>query len=108
MDLIFQALMMANFDYGWKPVDYTEGDGWIVWSAGSGYQQTPEKNIWGWDGKYIPEMKFRYRELIYRPDFYDFDKEDCTEWMPNGIYNYNVSRMIRDLACHEEGSDTGI
>ena len=53
-------------------------------------------------------MKFRYQELIYRPDFYDFDKEDCTEWMPNGIYNYNVSRMIRDLACHEEGSDTGI
>lgn len=60
------------------------------------------------DGKYISEMKFRYRELIYRPDFYDFDKEDCTEWMPNGIYNYNVSRMIRDLACHEKGSDTGI
>lgn len=62
----------------------------------------------GKDGKYIPEMKFRYRELIYRPDFYDFDKEDCTEWMPNGIYNYNASRMIRDLACHEKGSDTGI
>lgn len=28
----------------------------------------------GKDEKYIPEMKFRYRELIYRPDFYDFDK----------------------------------
>ena len=61
----------------------------------------------GKDGKYMPEMMFRYRELIYRPDFSDFDKEDCTEWMPNGTYNYNVSRMIQDLACHEEKAEDG-
>lgn len=59
------------------------------------------------EGRYMPEIMFRYRELIYRPDFYDFDKGDCTEWMPNGIYNYNVSSMIRDLAWHEENADDG-
>lgn len=60
------------------------------------------------EGRHMPEMMLRYRELIYRPDFYDFDKEDCTEWMPNGIYNYNLSRMIRDLAKPTCGCGDGV
>ena len=50
-------------------------------------------------------MKFRYREMIYRPDFYCFDNSDRTEWFPNGIFHYNVSRMISDLQKHTETAD---
>ena len=42
-------------------------------------------------------MQFRYREMVYRPDYYDFNNDDRKEWFPNGIFNYNVSRLIRDL-----------
>ena len=45
-------------------------------------------------------MQFRYREMIYRPDYYIFSNEDREEWFPNGIFNYNVSRLIRDLAMN--------
>ena len=50
-------------------------------------------------------MTFRYREMIYRPDFYEFDIKDRTEWYPNGIFNYNISRMIKDLQNHELSND---
>lgn len=46
-------------------------------------------------------MKYRYREMVYRPDYYNFNTDDRTEWFSNGIYNYNVSRMISDLAKYE-------
>ena len=49
-------------------------------------------------------MQFRYREMIYRPDFYIFHNDDQEEWFPNGIFNYNVSRMIRDLEAYEKDS----
>ena len=49
-------------------------------------------------------MQFRYREVVYRPDFYIFHNDDQEEWFPNGIFNYNVSRMIRDLEAYEKDS----
>lgn len=42
-------------------------------------------------------MDFRYQEMVYKPDYYNFRIDDRTEWLPNGIFNYNVSRMIKDL-----------
>lgn len=36
--------------------------------------------------------------MVYRPDYYVFSNNDREEWFPNGIFNYNVSRLIRDLA----------
>ena len=47
-------------------------------------------------------MEFRYLEMIYRPDYYDFHNDDREEWYPNGIFNYNVSRLIKDLAADGE------
>ena len=47
-------------------------------------------------------MQFRYREMVYRPDFYVFHNDDREEWFPNGIFNYNVSRMIKDLEAYEK------
>ena len=38
-------------------------------------------------------MQFRYQEMVYRPDFYTFHNDDREEWFPNGIFNYNVSRV---------------
>ena len=29
-------------------------------------------------------MEFRYREMVYRPDYYDFHNDDREEWYPNG------------------------
>ena len=46
-------------------------------------------------------MQFRYREMVYRPGFYNFHNDDRTEWFQNGIFNYNVSRLIRDLAARD-------
>lgn len=46
-------------------------------------------------------MQFRYREMVYRPEFYDFHNDDREEWFPNGIFNYNVSRLIKDLSVCE-------
>ena len=46
-------------------------------------------------------MQFRYREMVYRPGFYNFHNDDRTEWFQNGIFNYNVSRLIRDLATRD-------
>ena len=46
-------------------------------------------------------MQFRFREMVYRPDFYMFHINDREEWFPNGIFNYNVSRLIRDLAADD-------
>lgn len=42
-------------------------------------------------------MDFRYQEMVYKPDHFNFHIDDRTEWLPNGIFNYNVSRMIKDL-----------
>ena len=50
-------------------------------------------------------MKFRYREMVYRPNFYDFHNDDREEWFPNGIFNYNVSRLIRDLAADKTAKE---
>ena len=47
-------------------------------------------------------MQFRYREMVYRPNFYDFHNDDREEWFPNGIFNYNVSRLIKDLDAYEK------
>ena len=47
------------------------------------------------------DMEFRYREMIYRPGYYDFHNDDREEWFPNGIFNYNVSRLIMDLAADD-------
>lgn len=44
-------------------------------------------------------MHFRYCEMVYRPDYYSFNNDDREEWFPNGIFNYNVSRLMRDLAA---------
>ena len=46
-------------------------------------------------------MEFRYREMVYRPNYHDFYNDDREEWYPNGIFNYNVSRLIKDLAAEE-------
>ena len=46
-------------------------------------------------------MEFRYREMVYRPDFYDFHNDDREEWFSNGIFNYNISRLIKDLAADD-------
>ena len=52
--------------------------------------------------------------MIYHPKQYDFDTSDRTEWYPNGVFNYNVSRMIRDLDEYldkrlaDEDKDRGI
>ena len=51
-------------------------------------------------------MEFRYREMVYRPDYYDFHNDDREEWYPNGIFNYNVSRLIKDLAADENEKDS--
>ena len=51
-------------------------------------------------------MHFRYREMLYRPEYYDFHNEDREEWFPNGIFHYNVSRLIRDLDANETGKGT--
>ena len=51
-------------------------------------------------------MRFRYREMVYRPGYYDFSNDDREEWFPNGIFNYNVSRLIRDLAADETVKET--
>ena len=51
-------------------------------------------------------MEFRYREMVYRPDYYDFHNDDRKEWYPNGIFNYNVSRLIKDLAADENEKDS--
>ena len=51
-------------------------------------------------------MKFRYREMIYRPDYYDFHNDDREEWFPNGIFNYNVSRLMKDLAADNNEKNT--
>ena len=50
-------------------------------------------------------MKFRYREMVYRPDFYEFRIDDREEWFPNGIFTYNVSRLIKDLAADDNEKD---
>lgn len=50
-------------------------------------------------------MQFRYREMIYRPDYYDFHNDDREEWFPNGIFHYNVSRLIKDLAADDNEKD---
>lgn len=42
-------------------------------------------------------MNNQFRWMIYHPEQYSFDNSDRTEWYPNGVFNYNVSRMIRDL-----------
>ena len=34
-------------------------------------------------------MEFRYREMVYRPDYYDFHNDDREEWYPNGIFIVN-------------------
>jgi len=46
-------------------------------------------------------VDFRYQEMVYKPDCYNFHIDDRTEWLPNGIFTYNVSRMIKDLEEHE-------
>ena len=50
-------------------------------------------------------MKFRYREMVYRPDYYTFHTDDREEWFPNGIFHYNVSRLIKDLAVADKGEN---
>lgn len=50
-------------------------------------------------------MIFRYREMVYRPNLYVFDNSDRTEWFPNGVFQYNVSRIIKDLQGHGETPD---
>ena len=50
-------------------------------------------------------MEFRYNEMVYRPEYYDFHAEDRTEWFPVGIFSYNVSRMISDLEQFEKEPD---
>ena len=50
-------------------------------------------------------MEFRYREMVYRPNYYDFHNDDREEWYPNGIFNYNVSRLIKDLAVADKEKD---
>lgn len=51
-------------------------------------------------------MYFRYREMIYRPDYYSFHIDDRKEWFPNGIFNYNVSRLMKDLAADDTEKDS--
>ena len=51
-------------------------------------------------------MNFRYREMVYRPDFYHFHNDDRQEWLPNGIFNINVSRLMRDLAADDSVKET--
>ena len=50
-------------------------------------------------------MEFRYREMVYRPEYYDFNTEDRAEWFPVGVFSYNVSRIISDLEQFEKDPD---
>lgn len=51
-------------------------------------------------------MDYRYREMVYRPDYYVFQNDDREEWYPNGIFNYNVSRLIKDLDADDNKKDS--
>lgn len=43
--------------------------------------------------------------MVYRPDFYDVNIDNRIEWYPNGIFRYNISRMIGELERHEAGKE---
>lgn len=51
-------------------------------------------------------MEFRYQEMVYRPEYYDFHTEDRTEWFPVGIFSFNVSRLISDLEQFEKDPES--
>lgn len=50
-------------------------------------------------------MDYRYKEMVYSPNYYSFSTDDREEWFPNGIFHFNVSRMIRDLGQVDDSQD---
>ncbi len=49
--------------------------------------------------------EYRFPELVYRPDYYDLSTENMDEWYPNGIFQFNVSRIKNDIERHAEELD---
>lgn len=51
-------------------------------------------------------MQFRFREMADRPDFFQFNNDDREEWFVNGVFTYNISRLIKDLSADRSAKET--